>query len=189
MLRHRRNQPPGYTKAALDEIDDKQAEFVALLKAHWMTDQKSGWMTDKVLARPAAPPPPCRAGRSRRHASRASIFNLRAHRMRPPWLRRLQVHTTFAHFRDMVESRGGSRWWNTNFAENAHIIAVKQPYRSGNKQAVNLQGQIASNYERKRITGEAARQLGVHQGQVRCHVAPPPVTCAAHAARTGEARP
>ena len=89
--------------------------------------------------------------------------------MRPPWLRRLQVHTTFAHFRDMVESRGGSRWWNTNFAENAHIIAVKQPYRSGNKQAVNLQGQIASNYERKRITGEAARQLGVHQGQVRCH--------------------
>jgi hypothetical protein len=105
--------------------------------------------------------------------------------VRPLWLR-LQVHTMFAHFRDMVESRGGSRWWNTNFAENAHIIAVKQPYRSGNKQAVNLQGQIASNYERKRITGEAARQLGgVHQGQVCCNRA----ASYRARARTGEARP
>lgn len=31
----------------------------------------------------------------------------------------------FAHFRDTVLSRGGSRWWNTNFAENAHIGACK----------------------------------------------------------------
>lgn len=58
MLRHRRNQPPGYTAAALKEIQSKADEFIAL-------------------------------------------------------------------FVDAVESRGGARWWNTNFAENAHISACK----------------------------------------------------------------
>ena len=89
----------------------------------------------------------------------------------------------FAHFRDMVESRGGTRWWNTNFAENAHIIAVKQPYRAGNKQAVNLQGQIASNFERRRVAGEAARQLGVQQDHVRIVMARSPPCARSGAAR------
>ena len=40
-----------------------------------------------------------------------------------------QVHSMFAHFRDAVETRGGSRWWNTNFAENAHINACKTVYQ------------------------------------------------------------
>jgi hypothetical protein len=48
MLRHRRNQPPGYTDAVLDDVDAKAAEFVALLQAHWMEDQKSDWFTDKA---------------------------------------------------------------------------------------------------------------------------------------------
>lgn len=47
-MRHRRNQPPGYTDAVLDDVDAKAAEFVALLQAHWMEDQKSEWFTDKA---------------------------------------------------------------------------------------------------------------------------------------------
>lgn len=51
MVRHRRNAPPGYTKAVLDEMDAKAAEFVALLKEHWVQFQKSGFQTIKVRLR------------------------------------------------------------------------------------------------------------------------------------------
>ena len=73
----------------------------------------------------------------------------------------------FAHFRDMVESRGGSRWWNTNFAENAHIDACKTTYRAGNKQIGTLQPQMASNFERRRVMHEVAASLNVEQNWVR----------------------
>ena len=73
----------------------------------------------------------------------------------------------FAHFMDMITSRGGSRWWNTNFAENAHIGAVKTCYRAGNMQVATLQPQIAQNFERRRVVHEHARTLGVEQDHVR----------------------
>lgn len=73
----------------------------------------------------------------------------------------------FAHFRDMVESRGGSRWWNTNFAENAHISACKTTYRAGNKQIATIQPQMASNFERRRVMHEVATDMGVEQNWVR----------------------
>jgi len=50
MLRHRRNQPPGYTAAALKEIQSKADEFVALLKQFWLPYQASKWMTIKARA-------------------------------------------------------------------------------------------------------------------------------------------
>jgi len=74
----------------------------------------------------------------------------------------------FAHFRDMVESRGGSRWWNTNFAENAHVGTCKTTYRSGNKQVATLQTQMASTFERRRVMHDHAVKLGVDQDYVRC---------------------
>jgi hypothetical protein len=73
----------------------------------------------------------------------------------------------FAHFRDMVESRGGSRWWNTNFAENAHVGTCKTTYRSGNKQVATLQTQLASTFERRRVMHGHAVKLGVDQDYVR----------------------
>ncbi|OBQ33198.1 MAG: hypothetical protein AN484_27360, partial [Aphanizomenon flos-aquae WA102] len=48
MLRHRRNQPPGYTARDLNDIDAKAAEFVALLRRYWLPYQASEWLTDKV---------------------------------------------------------------------------------------------------------------------------------------------
>ena len=48
MLRHRRNAPPGYTTAVLDEIDAKAEEFISLLKRHWLPHQKSGFQTIKA---------------------------------------------------------------------------------------------------------------------------------------------
>ena len=48
MLRHRRNQPPGYTASALKEIQAKADELVGLLRRHWMPYQASGWLTVKV---------------------------------------------------------------------------------------------------------------------------------------------
>ena len=68
-----------------------------------------------------------------------------------------------AHFRDMVESRGGSRWWNTNFGENAHIAAAKTTYRAGNKQAATLQLTMAKNFERRDVLHQKAVELNVHQ--------------------------
>lgn len=51
MIRHRRNAPPGYTTAILDEIDAKAAELISLLKRHWLPHQKSGFQTIKVRKR------------------------------------------------------------------------------------------------------------------------------------------
>jgi hypothetical protein len=82
---------------------------------------------------------------------------------------RAQVHTMFAHFRDSVLSRGGSRWWNTNFAENAHIGACKTTYNAGNKQVATIQPQMAANFERRRVMHKAALELGVQQEHVRAH--------------------
>ena len=50
MLRHRRNQPPGYTIQDLDAIDSKADEFIALIKEHWVKYQPSGWKTVKACA-------------------------------------------------------------------------------------------------------------------------------------------
>jgi hypothetical protein len=76
----------------------------------------------------------------------------------------------FAHFVDAVESRGGARWWNTNFAENAHISACKTTYKAGNKQVATIQPQMAANFERRRVMHETAADLGVEQN----HVCAPP---------------
>lgn len=73
----------------------------------------------------------------------------------------------FAHFRDMVESRGGSRWWNTNFAEHAHVKTCKLAYRAGNKQVATIQTQLAANYERSVVVHRVAIRLGVDQDAVR----------------------
>ena len=73
----------------------------------------------------------------------------------------------FAHFRDVVESRGGSRWLNTNFAENAHVGTCKTVYRAGNKQIATLQTQMASGFERRRVMHGHAVALGVDQDAVR----------------------
>jgi CO/xanthine dehydrogenase Mo-binding subunit len=73
----------------------------------------------------------------------------------------------FAHFRDMVESRGGSRWLNTNFAENAHVGACKTTYRAGNKHTATIQTQLASAFERRRVMHKHATELGVDQDAVR----------------------
>jgi hypothetical protein len=52
MLRHRRNQPPGYTARDLNDIDAKAAEFVGLLRQYWVPYQKSEWLIDKVRVVP-----------------------------------------------------------------------------------------------------------------------------------------
>jgi len=67
----------------------------------------------------------------------------------------------------MIESRGGSRWWNTNFAENAHVAACKTTYRAGNKQIATLQQQLAAGFERRRVMHGCALTLGVDQNYVR----------------------
>lgn len=73
----------------------------------------------------------------------------------------------FAHFLDMVESRGGSRWLNTNFAENAHVGTCKTTYRAGNMQIDSIQQSCASNFERRRVMHKHATELGVDQDAVR----------------------
>lgn len=144
---------------------DKASEFLSLIKDHWLDFQKqgtegklgTGWMTVKV-----------RGGRTGRGGT---CFGIK----RPsPWSPGptaappcCQVHAVFAHVADMVTSRGGSRWWNTNFAENAHIAACKTTYRAGNKQVATLQPQMAQNFERRRVMHDTARDLGVEQDHVR----------------------
>jgi hypothetical protein len=65
MLRHRRNQPPGYTESALKAIADKAAEFISLLKKHWLVAEffpdglkmGVGWLTVKVSTSAGGRPP------------------------------------------------------------------------------------------------------------------------------------
>jgi hypothetical protein len=95
----------------------------------------------------------------------------------------------FAHFTDAVESRGGARWWNTNFAENAHISACKTTYKAGNKQVATLQPQLAANFERRRVMHETATGLGVEQNHVRAvHVFDPYTRACARVTRVWEPR-
>lgn len=51
MLRHRRNAPPGYTARDLDAADSKAAEFIGLIKKHWIPYQSSKFQTIKARKR------------------------------------------------------------------------------------------------------------------------------------------